>query len=152
MISTNLWQQYFKCYELDEIMRQKDDKSWAELLNRLREGNHTDIDIKTLKSMILSPKHPDYPINGPSDLLIVIIKCSVYNQCYKSSFIGMFIDYTLVLIRYYFLSTHWKDLQARIGTRIGMMHGIEHTVYSNSNKVQCCITVGGSSIKGHPRG
>ena len=41
MISTNLWQQYFKCYELDEIMRQKDDKSWAELLNRLREGNHT---------------------------------------------------------------------------------------------------------------
>ena len=70
-----------------------------------------------------------------SDLLIVIIKCSVYNQCYKSSFIGMFIDYTLVLIRYYFLSTHWKDLQARIGTRIGMMHGIEHTVYSNSNKV-----------------
>ena len=45
--------------------RQKDDKSWAELLNRLREGNHTDIDIKTLKSMILSPKHPDYPINGP---------------------------------------------------------------------------------------
>ena len=65
MISTNLWQQYFKCYELDEIMRQKDDKSWAELLNRLREGNHTDIDIKTLKSMILSPKHPDYPINGP---------------------------------------------------------------------------------------
>ena len=38
MISTNLWQQYFKCYELDEIMRQKDDKSWAELLKRLREG------------------------------------------------------------------------------------------------------------------
>ena len=52
MISTNLWQQYFKCYELDEIMRQKEDKSWAELLNRLKEGNHTDIDIKTLKSMI----------------------------------------------------------------------------------------------------
>ena len=41
MISTNLWQQYFKCYELDEIMRQKEDKSWAELLNRLKEGNHT---------------------------------------------------------------------------------------------------------------
>ncbi|MCP4161026.1 MAG: AAA family ATPase [Deltaproteobacteria bacterium] len=65
MLSTNMWQRYFKCYELDEIMRQKDDKSWAQLLNRLREGNHTDIDIKTLKSMILSPTHSDYPINGP---------------------------------------------------------------------------------------
>lgn len=31
-------------------MRQKDDKSFAELLNRLREGNHTEEDMRALKS------------------------------------------------------------------------------------------------------
>ena len=65
MMSENSWQKYIKCYELDEIMRQKDDKPWAELLNRLREGNHTEMDISTLKSMVLSPNHPEYPIDGP---------------------------------------------------------------------------------------
>lgn len=36
-------------FELTQIMRQKDDKSFAELLNRLREGYHTDEDIEELK-------------------------------------------------------------------------------------------------------
>ena len=34
-------------------MRQKDDKEFAELLNRLREGNHTQNDIEVLKERIL---------------------------------------------------------------------------------------------------
>lgn len=44
-LATNLWQEHFKMYELTEIMRQKDDKTFAELLNRLREGKHTEQDI-----------------------------------------------------------------------------------------------------------
>ncbi|KAL9974359.1 hypothetical protein ACROYT_G011383 [Oculina patagonica] len=36
-LSTNIWQEYFSMYELSEIMRQKDDKDFAELLNRVRE-------------------------------------------------------------------------------------------------------------------
>lgn len=52
-IGANLWQDHFTIFELEEIMRQKDDKSFAQLLNRLREGNHmiphdiTDSAVKT---------------------------------------------------------------------------------------------------------
>ena len=45
----NLWNMYFKMFELDEIMRQRDSKVFAEILNRLREGQHTDCDILKIK-------------------------------------------------------------------------------------------------------
>ncbi|MCG8622811.1 MAG: AAA family ATPase, partial [Proteobacteria bacterium] len=35
-LATNLWTENFKIYELTDIMRQKDDKQFAQLLNRLR--------------------------------------------------------------------------------------------------------------------
>ena len=38
-------------------MRQKDDKKFAQLLNRLRTGNHTKNDIRTLKHTKMSNKH-----------------------------------------------------------------------------------------------
>ena len=44
---------FLKCFELKQIMRQRDIKDFAELLNRLREGNHTK-DIKKLKQRIIS--------------------------------------------------------------------------------------------------
>ena len=46
-------------------MRQRDDKEFAELLNRLREGNHSQNDIEVLKERILKikPGHENYPIN-----------------------------------------------------------------------------------------
>ena len=49
-LATNLWTHYFKLYELTEIMWQKDDKKFAQLLNRLRIGNHTRNDIKILQN------------------------------------------------------------------------------------------------------
>ena len=64
-LATNLWQQYFQMFELSEVMRQREDKEFAEILNRIREGKHTEADIEVLKGRILnlSPQHPDYPIN-----------------------------------------------------------------------------------------
>ena len=53
-------------FELTEIMRQKDDKEFAELLNRLREGKHSDDDdIAILKQRILTarPQEDNYPMN-----------------------------------------------------------------------------------------
>jgi endonuclease/exonuclease/phosphatase (EEP) superfamily protein YafD len=63
--ATNMWKEYFTLFELTEIMRQKDDKHFAELLNRLREGNHTQSDIEELKKRILKlkPGEENYPIN-----------------------------------------------------------------------------------------
>ena len=34
-LATNLWTEYFKIYNLTQIMRQKDNKKFAQLLNRL---------------------------------------------------------------------------------------------------------------------
>ena len=65
-LATNLWQQYFQMFELSEVMRQREDKDFAEILNRISEGKHTEADIDVLKKRILnlSPQHPDYPINS----------------------------------------------------------------------------------------
>ena len=49
-----LWEQHFTLFELDEIMRQQDDKIFAELLNRLREGLHLSSDVELLKKQIVS--------------------------------------------------------------------------------------------------
>ena len=53
-------------FELSEVMRQREDKDIAEILNRIREGKHTEADIAVLKKRILnlSPQHPDYPMNS----------------------------------------------------------------------------------------
>ena len=44
-LATSLWQQYFKMFELSEVMRQREDKHFAEILNCIREGKHTEADI-----------------------------------------------------------------------------------------------------------
>ena len=36
-------------FELSEVMRQREDKDFAEILNRIREGKHTEADIAVLK-------------------------------------------------------------------------------------------------------
>ena len=52
MLAVNLWVDYFSMYELTEIMRQKENKEFAELLNRLREGQHTKSDAQKLQTRI----------------------------------------------------------------------------------------------------
>ena len=52
ILAPNLWQKHFKMFELHEIMRQRESKVFAEILNRLREGNHTIDDIVKLKERI----------------------------------------------------------------------------------------------------
>ena len=65
-LANNLWKDYFTLFELTQIMRQKDDKQFAELLNRLREGNQSKNDITNLKQRILHLK-PD-ELNYAMDL------------------------------------------------------------------------------------
>ena len=61
--ATNIWKEYFSMFELTEIMLQKDDKDFAELLNGLREGKQTQDDITVLKLRLLKSKlgEPNYP-------------------------------------------------------------------------------------------
>ena len=64
VLGPNIWIDNFKMYELEEIMRQKDCKFLAELLNRLRENAHTSADLEVLKSRIIDSKSSTYPKNS----------------------------------------------------------------------------------------
>ena len=63
--ATNIWTEYFTLFEWTEIMRQKDDKEFAQLLNRFREGKHSEDDIAILKLRLLNvwPGQDNYPMN-----------------------------------------------------------------------------------------
>ena len=50
-----------KMIELYEIMRQKNDQAFIQLLNRIRTATHTDDDIKIIQSRSISPSDPNYP-------------------------------------------------------------------------------------------
>ena len=65
-LASNLWQQYFQMFELPQVMRQREDKDFAEILNQIREGKHTENDIRVLKERIfaLTSEHPEYPITS----------------------------------------------------------------------------------------
>ena len=62
-LATNLWTSMFCMFELKTIMRQKDDKTYAELLNRLREAKHTSDDIAVLKTRLITEINT-YPANS----------------------------------------------------------------------------------------
>ena len=47
----SLWQELFKLHELVEIVRQSSDPEFAQMLNRIREGEQTDDDLKQLNDL-----------------------------------------------------------------------------------------------------
>ena len=53
VLAPSLWHQHFRMFELNEIMRQRDSKVFAELLTRLREGKHRESDISKLKERVV---------------------------------------------------------------------------------------------------
>ena len=64
-LAPNLWQEHFTMFELDEIMRQRESREFAQILNRLREGNHTQDDIAKPKERYISEHCMNYPIDVP---------------------------------------------------------------------------------------
>ena len=78
-LAPNLWQELFTMFELDEIMRQRDSKEFAQILNRLREGNHTSDDIVKLKERFISENCKNYPIDVPH-LFIQNSKVNEFNN------------------------------------------------------------------------
>ena len=58
-IAINLWCEYFTMYVLEEIMCQKDDKEYAELLNRLHIGKHSTADLNLLLSRTIMEEQRD---------------------------------------------------------------------------------------------
>ena len=83
ILSPNLWEKYFTMYELGEIMRQRESKIFAEILNRLREGKHTADDIAKIKERCVNES--SCPKEAPR-LFIQNAKVDEYNETvYRTS-------------------------------------------------------------------
>ena len=63
-LARNLWKGLFTMYELVNIMRQKDDLAFAQLLNRLRVNEITEEDKKKLQTCVFDRDTGDYPKNA----------------------------------------------------------------------------------------
>ncbi|XP_062619428.1 uncharacterized protein LOC134280987 [Saccostrea cucullata] len=64
-LAKNLWHEHFYMHELTEIMRQKDDLRFAEMLNRLRENKMTDEDKELISQRFIRQDSQDYPKEAP---------------------------------------------------------------------------------------
>ena len=53
-------------FELQEIMRQRESKVFAETLNRLREGKYTEDDILKLKGRLIKEGSKEDPMDVPT--------------------------------------------------------------------------------------
>ena len=78
VLSPSLWHKHSKMFELNEIMRQRDSKLFAELVNRLREGIHTPDDILKLKERVVQEDISN-PIDVPH-LFIQNAKVDEFNE------------------------------------------------------------------------
>ena len=59
-MAPNLWQAHVTMFELTEIMRQKDNTQFAQLLNHIREGEQTEEDLTVLKTRSISLRDSKY--------------------------------------------------------------------------------------------
>ncbi|XP_062598648.1 uncharacterized protein LOC134260084 [Saccostrea cucullata] len=64
-LAKNLWHEHFHMQELSEIMRQKDDLRFAEMLNRLRENKMTDEDKELISQRVIRQDSEIYPKQAP---------------------------------------------------------------------------------------
>jgi hypothetical protein len=85
ILAPNLWKRYFRMFELDEIMRQRESKEFAEILNRLTEGKHTSSDLEKLKERCV--EETSCPREAPR-LFIQNSLVDDYNEKVYESFSG----------------------------------------------------------------
>ena len=62
--SGSLWKDEFSMMELDQVMRQRGDKEFAELLCRVRKATPTKEDIEVLQSRTVADDDLNYPRNS----------------------------------------------------------------------------------------
>ena len=63
MLAPNIWTSNFHIYSLTEIMRQRDQQHFCEMLNRLRVGKSTPEDMTVFQARTLDRNHTNYNIN-----------------------------------------------------------------------------------------
>ena len=87
ILAANIWQELFHMFELTEIMRQRDSKTFAEMLSRLREGKQTEENILKFKERIIDTNSNNYPKGAPH-LFIQNDKVNHFNHTAHKCYIG----------------------------------------------------------------
>ena len=82
-----LWEEHFRMFELHEIIRQRECKLFAEMLNRLREGKHTIEDIIKLKQRLIRCYNTNHPLDAPH-FFIQNAKVNEFNDRVRSAMSG----------------------------------------------------------------
>ena len=65
ILAANLWKDHFSMFEMTQIMRQQDDMFFANLLNRLRTNELTEVDKVEIEKHHISPGQEGYRRNAP---------------------------------------------------------------------------------------
>ncbi|XP_078345269.1 uncharacterized protein LOC144630776 [Oculina patagonica] len=86
-LAVNLWQKHFQMFELHEIMRQRESRQFAEILNRLREGIHTENDLNVLRARVIEDPEVNYPRHAPH-LFIQNDRVDEFNRAVYNSAAG----------------------------------------------------------------
>jgi len=96
VLAPNLWKKLFTMFELTRIIRQQDSRPFAELLNRLRKGNHTAENLDLLHSRIITQDSPRYPRSAQhlfkTNSQVKTFNISVYNSCTSQKYIVQSVD------------------------------------------------------------
>lgn len=87
ILALTLWQEHFRMFELHEIIRQREFKLFAEMLNRLGEGKHTIKDIIKLKQRLIRCNNTNYPLDA-SHFFIQNAKLNEYNDRVRKAMSG----------------------------------------------------------------
>jgi len=113
-LAPNLWKNHFTMFELNTIMRQQDSRIFAQLLNRVREGHHTQDDMDLLRTRTTSQNDPDYPATVQhlfrTNAQVEMHNISDFQQSTQQKYIIQSIDTVLGAVS--------EDMAARILTMI----------------------------------
>ena len=95
-LAPNLWKSHFAMFELSTIMRQQDSRVFAELLNRVREGHHTEYDVELLHSRVTAVNSPDYPTCAQhlfrTNAQVEMHNISIFDNCCEQKYSVQSID------------------------------------------------------------
>ena len=141
-LAANLWQKHFQMFELHEIMRQRESRQFAEILNRLREGVHTENDLNILRARVIEDPHVNYPRHAPH-LFIQNDSVDEFNRTVYNSATGR--KYTVKAVDSV-IGTQSEELKRRLLRQVPSdprktMQLATHLAIAESERVEVCQNI-----------
>ncbi|XP_078349889.1 uncharacterized protein LOC144634728 [Oculina patagonica] len=141
-LAANLWQKHFQMFELHEIMRQRESHQFAEILNRLREGIHTENDLNILRARIIEDPSMNYPRHAPHLFIqndsVDEFNRSVYNSAAGKKYIVKAVDSVI--------GAQSEELKARLLRQVPdnprkTMQLATHLAIAENERIEVCQNI-----------